>query len=83
MEIPGFYPIFGNLLEIRQVYVIEGNARNVELKILWSIWKGLKIIFFKTQFKIFHNNIVIFQPYIGLKKLSKIYILKILLRKHK
>ena len=55
-----------------------GSARNVEVKISKIFQKGIKLKFLKGHFKIFHNNILIFQPYIGLKKF-----LKILLRKHK
>ena len=56
-----------------------GSARNVEVKISKMLQKGIKMKFLRGHFKIFHNNIFIFQPEIFLK----IYILKILLRKHK
>ena len=55
-----------------------GSAINDEVKISKMFEKGFKLKFLKGHFKIFHNNILIFQPYIGLKKF-----LKILLRKHK
>ena len=48
-----------------------GLARNVEVKISKMFQKGLKLTFSKGHFKIFHNNIFIFQPYIGLKKCLK------------
>ena len=48
-----------------------GLARNVEVKISKMFQKGFKLTFSKGHFKIFHNNIFIFQPYTGLEKLLK------------
>ena len=48
-----------------------GSARNVEVKISKMLQKGIKMKFLRGHFKIFHNNILIFQPYIGLKKFLK------------
>ena len=45
-----------------------GSARNVEVKISKMFQKGFKLKFLKGHFKIFHNNIFIFQPYTGLEK---------------
>ena len=61
-----------------------GSARNVEVKISKMLQKGIKMKFLRGHFKIFHNNIFIFQPYTGLKDVfQKSTFLKILLRKHK
>ena len=43
----------------------------VEVKISKMFQKGFKLKFLKGHFKIFHNNIFIFQPYTGLKKFLK------------
>ena len=48
-----------------------GLARNVEVKISKMFQKGFKLTFSKGHFKIFHNNIFIFQPYTGLQKFFK------------
>ena len=48
-----------------------GNARNVEVKISKMFQKGFKLKFLKGYFKIFQNNIFIFQPYSSLKKFFK------------
>ena len=49
-----------------------GSARNVEVKISKMFQKGIKLKFLKGHFKIFHNNIFVFQPpYTGLKKFFK------------
>ena len=45
-----------------------GSARNVEVKISKMLQKGIKMKFLRGHFKIFHNNIFIFQPYTGLEK---------------
>ena len=50
-----------------------GSARNVEVKISKMFQKGFKLKFLKGHFKIFHNNIFIFQVW---KSLLKIYILE-------
>ena len=48
-----------------------GSARNVEVKISKMLQKGIKMKFLRGHFKIFHNNIFIFQPYTGLEKFLK------------
>ena len=45
-----------------------GSARNVEVKISKMLQKGIKMKFLRGHFKIFHNNIFIFQPCTGLEK---------------
>ena len=59
-----------------------GSARNVEVKISKMLQKGIKMKFLRGHFKIFHNNIFIFQPYTGLEKFLKNYFFEDL-RKHK
>ena len=51
-----------------------GSARNVEVKISKMLQKGIKMKFLRGHFKIFHNNIFIFQPCTGLEKFLKICI---------
>ena len=48
-----------------------GSARNVEVKISKMLQKGIKMKFLRGHFKIFHNNIFIFQPYTGLEMFLK------------
>ena len=50
---------------------IIGSTRNVEVKISKMFQNDFKLKFLKGHFKIFHNNIFIFQPDRGLEKFIK------------